>query len=253
MVCWLRWPRRRAAPPRDSLPLCAGAGASAGNGGASGGHRRQAVAGPGRLCLPLGRGRAGPPLAGGLARDPRAGRPRADWPHARGRGPGSGPWTFCLRIDPDGRFPRTEQVIPQTTPRTSRLCLEAEDAAFLCGRLAPTARPDDDHALTLELDRPPAVRARSEREGPATEVVLTRSRIRASRCACRWIAGCLCGPCSLASAEILVPSAESPLACQETQRVFVFMPLSPQSAPAARSQCPARHVDAGSTDRSTPT
>ena len=42
-----------------------------------------------------------------------------------------GPWSFFLPINKEGRFPRTEEVIPSEAAAQTRWHIDPEDALFL--------------------------------------------------------------------------------------------------------------------------
>jgi hypothetical protein len=66
----------------------------------------------------------------------------------------TGPWTFLLRIDKNGRFPKVEHVVPSVSSITSRLRLIEEDAEFLIATLPRLPGAEDEHPITLDLGRP---------------------------------------------------------------------------------------------------
>jgi hypothetical protein len=90
----------------------------------------------------------------------------------------AGPWTFLLTIDAHSRYPDITAAMPRSGAVKSRLHLDPGDVAFLLATLPKLPGRDDDHSpVTLDLTTPPAVRARAEGQGPATEAVLTRSTV----------------------------------------------------------------------------
>jgi hypothetical protein len=62
-----------------------------------------------------------------------------------------GPWSFHLAIDPAGRFPDVEQVLPAASARVTSFRLSAEDAAFLA-RVLPRLPGGDDDQTPLTVD-----------------------------------------------------------------------------------------------------
>ena len=88
----------------------------------------------------------------------------------------TGPWTFLLRIDHDGRYPRVDDVIPRPGRNGTMCRLDPEDATFLRQTFARLIDPkDEDQSLTLDLNGRVVVRSRSEGQERPTEVVLERS------------------------------------------------------------------------------
>ena len=85
----------------------------------------------------------------------------------------TGPWTFFLRIDRDGRYPRVEEVVPRPG-RNGTVCrLDGQDAAFLSQTLSRLVEGKDEApTVTLDLNGRVIVRARSEGQDRPHEVVL---------------------------------------------------------------------------------
>ena len=79
----------------------------------------------------------------------------------------AGPWTLLLAVDATGRYPDAQAVIPRLPPDPSRLVLDEEDAVFLASALPKLPGGGDFNApITLDLGRPPAVRAPRRRVRP---------------------------------------------------------------------------------------
>src|SRR5262249_35089554 len=85
-------------------------------------------------------------------------------------------WTFWLRIDADGRFPRLDGVVPKPQEASSYPRIAPADVTFLGTTLPRLPGRDDDHqSLTVDLNGRVSVRARAEGQSRTTEVVLARS------------------------------------------------------------------------------
>src|SRR5581483_1256701 len=88
------------------------------------------------------------------------------------------PWSFALPIDAVNRFPAIEAVIPRVPASASRLQLDPADARRLLDALPrlPGAA-DEQSPVTVDLGRPPAVRAKADADAAAVEVVLGQSAV----------------------------------------------------------------------------
>ncbi len=144
-----------------------------------------------------------------------------------------GPWALLLAVDATGCYPDTQAVIPRTAGVLSRLVLDERDAASLTAALPKLPGAGDCNApITLELDRPPAVRVRADGSGQATEVPLARSASSgpvARVCVNRRL---LHRALTLGFREVQVMSPEAPLVCRDGRRTYVWMPLDKKGAVA---------------------
>jgi hypothetical protein len=141
-----------------------------------------------------------------------------------------GDWTFWLVIDKSSRFPAVQDVIPRAT-NSSRLCLDPADAEFLVATLPRLPGRDDDLSpITLHLTTPPAVRVRSEKGGPATEAVLSRSMTSGPDKAVVTDRRYLLRAVQLGFREIAVVRPDVPLLARDASRTYVWMPLDPKTA-----------------------
>jgi hypothetical protein len=137
----------------------------------------------------------------------------------------AGDWCFWLKIDSQSRFPPVEDAIPKGNG-TSRLRLDPQDARFLASALPKLPGRDDDHSpVTLQLASPPAVRARSGRDGPATEIVLARSTASGPPIRIATDRHYLLRAAQMGFSEIAVLRPDVPLVCRDESRTFVWMPL----------------------------
>jgi hypothetical protein len=146
----------------------------------------------------------------------------------------AGPWTFWLTIDPSGRYPPAEAVVPSPASVTTRLHLDQTDAAFLANALPRLPGRDDELApLTLDLGQSVVVRARAEGQAQATEVVLTRSSVTGPPVCLDLNRRYLHRALQLGFAVLEVVSADKPVCCRDGERVYVWMPLTtPAPLPA---------------------
>jgi hypothetical protein len=146
----------------------------------------------------------------------------------------SGPWTFHLEIDTDGRYPNAESVIPKVDPSASRLHLCEDDARFLVHVLPRLPGAKEGSApVTLDLGQQVLVRARAERSPQISEVFLSGSSCEgpAVRIACNRLF--LWRVAQLGFRDLRVRNATTPLVCRDERRTYLFMPLDGALAPAA--------------------
>ncbi|HEV3117807.1 MAG TPA: hypothetical protein VGY58_12185 [Gemmataceae bacterium] len=88
----------------------------------------------------------------------------------------TGPWTFLLGIDTDGKPPPVHAVIPKPSAVTCKAQFDPQDAVFLVQALPKLpGRKDDNAPVTLDLGRSVAVRAQAQEGGTVTEVELAQS------------------------------------------------------------------------------
>ncbi len=136
-----------------------------------------------------------------------------------------------LSIDSNSRYPDAQAVIPRTVSIAARLVLDEQDAAFLTSVLPklPGVR-DFNAAITLDLDRPPAVRARSEGSEQVTEVLLVRSTTSGPPL-------CLCidrrhlhRSITLGFRELQAVSADAPVVLRDDRRTYLWVPFDKKKA-----------------------
>jgi hypothetical protein len=142
----------------------------------------------------------------------------------------AGPWTFLLRIDKNGRFPKVEHVVPSVSSIASRLRLVEEDAEFLIATLPRLPGAEDEHPITLDLGSPPVVRSRRDGQAQITEAILVRSTTSGKQVRVNLDRRLLHRALKLGFTEIQVASAGDALTCRDASRIYVFMPYSPDNA-----------------------
>ncbi len=142
-----------------------------------------------------------------------------------------GPWALLLGIDTASRYPDVDVVIPRAASLQTTLQLDAEDAAFLLGALPKLPGSNDDPpTITLDLNEPPAVRARGDGQEQATELVLTRSTVVGPPVRVSAVRSQFGRALQLGFREVAVATADKPVVCRDAQRVFLWMPLDPATA-----------------------
>jgi hypothetical protein len=142
-----------------------------------------------------------------------------------------GPWTFWLQIDLQGRYPRTDEVIPAKASRKTICRLTAGEVDFLARTLPRMpGQEDPDDPVTVDLNGHLTVRTKGEGQTRITEVGLSHStitgpsvRFRTNRC---YLARAL----GLGLAELQIVDASTPVVCQDEKRTYVWMPLDKKGA-----------------------
>jgi len=139
-----------------------------------------------------------------------------------------GPWTLCLKIQTDGRFPDVDCHVPSVASAVATCRLSVPDASFLIENL-PRMPGDDEYNLpvTLDLNGSVIVRGKSASQPQPTELVLIDStatgepmRINTNR---RYLARAA----QLGLTEVCLFSPETPaMACDEHRR-YVWALLEP--------------------------
>ena len=90
----------------------------------------------------------------------------------------SGPWTVCLRVQKDARFPQIDDMVRNPDFAKSRLTISPADAGFALDAIKRLPVGDDDsRAVTLDLNCEVLMRARPNVATAATEVHLANSQL----------------------------------------------------------------------------
>jgi hypothetical protein len=150
-----------------------------------------------------------------------------------------GSWTFALAIDTASRYPQVDRVIPQEGGGNARLRLHPADAALLVQALPKLPGRQDEHApVTLELGPTVAIRVRSG-EGPVRELRLPRSEASGKPLRLGTDRRYLRRAAQLGFLALELGDARQPVCCRDRERVYLWVPLSPDTAlPAAEGASP---------------
>src|SRR5262249_48230353 len=90
----------------------------------------------------------------------------------------TGPWTLCLPIDKEGRYPNASSIIPKPEAAVAHCHIDFGDAEFLAKALERLPGATDEHApITLDLDGKVIIRAKAEGKEQVVELVLARSKV----------------------------------------------------------------------------
>jgi hypothetical protein len=142
-----------------------------------------------------------------------------------------GPWTLWLEIREGVRFPDLRSVIPSGHDVPTRLQLDQTDATFLSGTIDRLPGADQYNApATLDLNGRIALRAQGDDPGPATELVLARSRYSGPSKRLVTNRVFLARAARLGFAEIEVSAYSDPLVCRDARRAYAWVPLAGATA-----------------------
>jgi hypothetical protein len=148
-----------------------------------------------------------------------------------------GPWQVWLAIDREGRFPDVESAIPKA-PGTRVVFAEA-DARRLLDALPRLRAGNDDNgqAVTLDLGRRVAVRAREGPNSEIVEVLLPESKAAGPEVVALVSRENLVRALSLGLKEFRCSDPNRPLVAKDANRTFVMATFDPKLAvPAARDK-----------------
>ena len=142
-----------------------------------------------------------------------------------------GPWSLFLPINTEGRFPRTEEVIPSEAAAQTRWHIDPADALFLDKALKRLPGASEVNApVTVDLNGQAIIRAKASDQPRATEVVAAKSPVEGKPAVICLNRNFLARALQLGFTEILVMKPEAPILCQDGRRKFVVMPLAQSCA-----------------------
>ena len=142
-----------------------------------------------------------------------------------------GPWTIWLEVMTNLRFPDVDRILPGPRDAATRWKLDPGDARFLLEALGRLPGADEPNApATVDLNGKIAVRARGTGEGPATELVLSRSGYTGPPIRLQTNREFLARAIRLGFAEVEIIDADNPLVCRDEHRILAWQPLPKDSA-----------------------
>jgi DNA polymerase III sliding clamp (beta) subunit (PCNA family) len=143
----------------------------------------------------------------------------------------SGPWTVWLGINADGRFPDLSRHAPDPEAAVNRCRFSAADARFL-GETLPRLPCDEEYnyRITLDLNGQIAIRARATDQSRLTEVVLSNSESSGEPIRLNINRQYLARAVKFGFQELLLYGDTAALVCRDASRLYVWMPLDPESA-----------------------
>ena len=142
-----------------------------------------------------------------------------------------GLWTLWLNIEKSGRFPSTDNVIPDATTATTRLVLNEGDAEYLLSVVPRLPCDDDVHdPVTVDLNGRVAMLAKAVGDSPVTQVVLSNSRRIGAELRWQTNRKFLARAVRLGFREVCLHGPESPVVCRDENRVYVWALLEADKA-----------------------
>jgi len=148
-----------------------------------------------------------------------------------------GSWTIALRIDSTARFPNVDSAIPSFDQVITRWSIPDEEVPALVKILddLPAAK-ESTAPVTLDLAKRVVIRARAEEEKTCTEVGVPSSSVqgKAVRIATnrRFVQQAL--KLGFRTFQIIAP--DKPMMCQDDKRLYVWVPLHPESVLAPQTK-----------------
>ena len=165
----------------------------------------------------------------------------------------TGPWTFWLAINKDGRFPDLDRQVPQPDMATTRCRLSEADADFL-SRAIPRLPCEEEYnyPITVDLNGQIAIRAKAADQPKVTEVILTSSTCSGEPVRLNMNRKFLARATRLGFRELYIYGNKVPVLCRDDSRQFVWAVLEPDPAiPPAKDPIRIKSGQA-TTDVSTP-
>ena len=136
------------------------------------------------------------------------------------------PWTFHLRLDKEGRFPRINSIVPDANAALATIRVSPEDAEFLAQTLPQLPGGDEpDSPVTIDCNGFLAVRAIANGQKTPTELVLAHSEVSGQ--AIRYASNrtYLARALNLGFREFRLYGPGSLALCQEDHRQYMWMGL----------------------------
>jgi hypothetical protein len=142
----------------------------------------------------------------------------------------AGPWTVAIAIATAVRFPDVNAVIPKPSSNATRWFVSADEAAALSEMLDKLPGAGDEHApITLDLGRSVVIRAQAENDKRCTEVAVPRSRTESKPVRVAMDRRILKRALDLGFSCFQITASDKPILCQDENRVFVWVVLSPEN------------------------
>ena len=135
----------------------------------------------------------------------------------------------------EGRFPKVENIMPQTSTMTSWLDLDDRDAAFVSKRIDDMpGEKDKFRPVTLDLNGHVAVRSADQTGDNVAELLLANSRYTGNEVRATMTRDFLKHALSMGLKRIGLDTHKHPLLAVDGNRRFVWMPLT--SEPVLRTE-----------------
>ncbi len=132
-------------------------------------------------------------------------------------------WTIALQIEKQRRFPDIDAQLPETSTAQTTLSLAESDAGFLvCAASRLPGSGDSCAPVTLDLNGAVVVRAKSEEQSTATELLLTNSRKQGHELRVSTDRDFLKRAVELGFREIYLRDADLPAFCRTDRRAYLW-------------------------------
>jgi hypothetical protein len=144
----------------------------------------------------------------------------------------AGPWKLFIAINKDARFPRVENVIPDTQSATL-VHFDDQDSQFLTDNLSSLPGEDNENSpVTIDANGLVVVRARGSSQQPATELALVRSTTRGKTMSFAVNRFLLDRALRLGFKSLYVHADGKPVLYREANRDYVSLPLPKEAVVA---------------------
>jgi len=143
----------------------------------------------------------------------------------------SGPWTLCLPLEKQGRFPDFEKVIPAADSAKSRMRLTDSDVEYLLNVIPrlPKEEPDNPR-VTLDLNGSVALLARGATASPVTQVILSNSQRQGDEVRLDTDREFLVRAAELGFREFELREPDSPVVCRDERRIYLWSTMNEMPA-----------------------
>jgi hypothetical protein len=149
-----------------------------------------------------------------------------------------GPWTFALKSEPSGRFPKWPEIIPKAKEVLTRVRFSPDDVRTLIAKLPDLpGRESEYQPIRLRLGKTAVVVAQGSHAEDITELVLTASQVEGFELTVATDRRYLLRALKLGLTELEVVRPDRPLCCRDAGRTYLWMPLSAEDA--VPNHCPS--------------
>jgi hypothetical protein len=146
-----------------------------------------------------------------------------------------GPWTLVLRVEPRGRFPPAESIVPTARGSKTRLRLGADDIALLCKELPRLPVKDEGTPLVrMEVGHDVVIRPHDSSRQTTAELKLSSAEVIGKAVSLMMNRRHLLRALKIGFNEVEIIRPDVPLCCRDSSRVFVWMPFTENGESSAR-------------------
>jgi hypothetical protein len=142
----------------------------------------------------------------------------------------TGPWTYWLGVQKEGRFPNVDQIIPPTHYAKCTLQLNPHDAKFLVDNLHRLPEGTTHRELTLDLNGSVVLRAASTSTPRPAEMILRNSSKQGDDVRICTDRNFLARAAAMGFTEFFLPNDASPALAVDANRTYLWMLLDQKEA-----------------------